>query len=278
MNEQLSKLNEYCTEWDLSQPVHISSTQTSDVYRVNFQGKVAVLKILNSIGKKYESNGPVALKCFNGHGAVDLLNANAGAQLLEYADGRNLRDLVEGGNDEFATQNICEVLTKLHSFSREFPSGIPTLREHFRALFAAAAIEPDSIYAKGARVAENLLASEKDLVLLHGDIHHRNIIESTTRGWLAIDPQCVVGERTYDTANSFFNPDDMPSIVEAEERVRLLCRIFSEKLKFDSKRVLEFAFVHGCLSSVWCNEDGQNPESRLRITKLIHRLLLSDEY
>jgi streptomycin 6-kinase len=44
-------------------------------------------------------------------------------------------------------------------------------------------------------------------VPLHGDIQHGNILDFGSRGWLAIDPKGLIGERSFDYANLFCNPE-----------------------------------------------------------------------
>ena len=43
--------------------------------------------------------------------------------------------------------------------------------------------------------------------MLHGDLHHDNVLDFGERGWLAIDPKRLLGERGFDFANIFTNPD-----------------------------------------------------------------------
>jgi streptomycin 6-kinase len=64
----------------------------------------------------------------------------------------------------------------------------------------------ESIYLRSAALAERLLSDPREVRVLHGDIHHRNIRQSA-RGWLAFDPKGLVGERTYDCANTLYNPE-----------------------------------------------------------------------
>jgi aminoglycoside/hydroxyurea antibiotic resistance kinase len=42
--------------------------------------------------------------------------------------------------------------------------------------------------------------------VLHGDLHHGNVLDFGLRGWLAIDPKGLLGERGFDFANIFTNP------------------------------------------------------------------------
>jgi streptomycin 6-kinase len=43
-----------------------------------------------------------------------------------------------------------------------------------------------------------LAGSRTDPILLHGDLHHANMV-SSPRGWLAIDPLPMLGQCAYDT-------------------------------------------------------------------------------
>jgi streptomycin 6-kinase len=264
------------TEWKLTNPRLITETSTSHVFKVALDGQEAVLKILTELGQRDESDGAIALRHFDGHGAARLLNADEGAHLLSFVDGGFLKELVTAGNDSGATQIICDVLRRLHGSLSELPSGLRSMEENFRSLFAFAKANPhDTMMAKAARVAEHLLHTEQERVVLHGDVHHKNILECSQRGWLAIDPKGLIGERAYDFANVFYNPDDIPFIVERTERVQKLGSAISDQLKTEPKRVLEFAFAFGCLSACWAIEDGLNPARRLRIAGMINGLLES---
>ncbi len=85
--------------------------------------------------------------------------------------------------------------------------------------------------------------------MLHGDIHHCNIRQSS-RGWLAFDPKGVVGERTYDCANTLCNPA-MPEIVHNETRLLTNAAILADTLAIDLSRVLAFTYAYACLNASW---------------------------
>jgi streptomycin 6-kinase len=51
-----------------------------------------------------------------------------------------------------------------------------------------------------------LLAEPREVGVLHGDLHHGNVLDFGVRGWLAIDPKGLLGERGFDFANIFTNP------------------------------------------------------------------------
>ena len=111
--------------------------------------------------------------------------------------------------------------------------------------------------------------------VLHGDIHHENIRYHPQRGWLAFDPKCVYGERTYDCANTLYNPhpDYFTPAFYNEARLLRNAGILAEKLAIDPPRLLAFAFTYGCLSASWSLESGDDPDHALRIAAILERHL-----
>lgn len=250
------------------------TTKTSDVFKVKFQNSEAVLKLLNTEGQVSEAKGALALRCFNGRGAARLFAADAGAHLLEYVDGPALKSLVLEDKDAEATGIICDVLENLHSYSGSIPEGTVILRDHFRSLFKRASAESStSLFGIAAEVAEKLFATEKNVGLLHGDIHHENILHSSARGWLAIDPKYLSGERTYDVANVFYNPMNETEKTASVDVINRRASILAQRLHLDRQRVLEFAFAYGCLSASWSLEDNQSPADALKIASSIRTFI-----
>ena len=250
-----NKLNYYLSAWDLTNPKFLTQTMTSYIYAVTYNTETAILKLL-SPSEIDEQRGAVALRHFDGHGAVRLLHYDEGAHLMEYAAGDELVTLVERGEDENATRIIAQVIKQLHSVPQNIPQdGLLPLERWFGELFNRAAADRqagiESIYVRSASLAERLLATQRDVRVLHGDIHHRNIRQSS-RGWLTFDPKGLVGERTYDCANTLCNPGpDMPELVHNETRLLTNAAILADTLALDLSRVLAFTYAYACLNASW---------------------------
>jgi streptomycin 6-kinase len=273
------RLNDYLEMWELSNLRPLAATRSSHVYTVDFNGETAVLKLLTPIGEE-EKIGAAALRYFDGYGAVRLLRGDDHAHLLEYADGDDLVGLVKSGKDEEATAIIGDVLNQLHSaYQGTQPADLMPLKEWFRSLFNVAEWDQreglDTIYVRGAAVARELLDHPREETVLHGDIHHENIRYKAGRGWLAFDPKGLFGERTYDAANTFNNPLDMPDLVENEQRVLKTADILSQKLNIECSRILAYTFAYTCLSASWWREDGEEAEATqtLRVAEIVEPLL-----
>lgn len=277
-------LNYYLAAWDLSNPKLLTQTLTSSIFAVERERETVILKLLAESEVK-EQAGALALRHFDGHGAVRLLRYNSGAQLLEYASGDELVTLVRRGEDENATRIIAQVLAQLHSVSRPLPTeGFVTLREWFAELLRKAASDKEagtgSIYVRAGNVAERLLAEQRDVRVLHADIHHYNI-RLSPRGWLAFDPKTfLVGERTYDCANTLCNPA-MPELVHNEARLLSTAAILAAALAIDVQRVLAFGYAYGCLNASWWLLHGDSEQARsmidwsLRVSTIIEPYIRS---
>jgi streptomycin 6-kinase len=243
------KLYYYLALWYLSNPQFLARTMTSLIYTVIHETETVILKLL-SPSEIDEQRGAVALRYFDGHGAVRLLRCDEGAQLMEYAAGDELVTLVECGEDENATR----IIAQLHSVSQNIPhDGLVMLESWFEALFNKAASDRqagiDSIYVRSASLARRLLVDQREVRVLHGDIHHRNI-RKTSRGWLTFDPKGLIGERTYDCANTLCNPV-MPELVHNETRLLTNAAILADTLALDLSRVLAFTYAYACLNASW---------------------------
>jgi streptomycin 6-kinase len=207
-----------------------------------------------------EGQGIEALRHFGGQGSVALLAATTDAALLERAQpGIPLSRLVHAGRDDEATAALCEVVAALHRVPAPVgaaAAGYPNVErwgEAFRRYRRAGATTlPARLVERAAAVYEELAASQGERRLLHGDLHHDNILLDHARGWLAIDPKGVLGEPAYELGAALRNPAFVPTPALTDRRVGLIV----ERLGLDRRRLLAWGFAQAVLSAVWAWEDG----------------------
>lgn len=258
--------------WGLSGVKLLTETHTSYVYKAVQNGCTVVLKHLKPAGIDDERHGAAALAHFDGLGAVRLFASTDEAMLLEFADGMDVKAVVMQGDDDKATHIIAQTLSQLHS--KPVPSditGFITLERRFLSLFEKAKSD-NGFYSHAASIARKLLDTSQDIRVLHGDIHHENILFSP-RGWLAIDPKGLVGERTYDAANILCNPAGMDDFVCDPVRISQRIKILCAQTGMDTGRLRHFAFAYTALSAAWSLEDGHNPALALRLGGVLEGLL-----
>jgi len=102
-------------------------------------------------------------------------------------------------------------------------------------------------------------------VVLHGDLHHDNVLDGDLRGWLAIDPKGLVGERGFEYANLFRNPDLGCAL--APGRMQRRIQIVAQEAGLDFRRLLDWVVAYAGLGAAWSLEDGDDPGAGLAIAE-----------
>jgi streptomycin 6-kinase len=117
---------------------------------------------------------------------------------------------------------------------------------------------PDKMITKAESLFRQLLSSSKEQYLLHGDLHHENILYSDSSGWTAIDPKGMVGEREHDciqyTLNHWKQHDDPYQLLKYRASV------LSSLLSLSYDRLIAYGFCHSVLSACWCVEGVEDTE------------------
>ncbi len=161
---------------------------------------------------------------------------------------------------------ICAVVRKLHApKAGPLPNLVPLMR-WFRELKPAAAAH-GGILALSAATADALLASPREVRTLHGDIHHGNILDFGARGWLAIDPRGLIGERGFDYANLFCNPDN--ETATAPGRLARQIEVVADAAGLERNRLLKWVLAWAGLSAAWHVGDGTPPETALSVAEIV---------
>lgn len=262
--------NTWLNRWGLTPDGEPFETHTSQLLPVVVvkDGQKAILKITDDDSERI---GCELMVWWNGNGAAKVLAHAAGAILLERATGtESLADMSWTGNDAQACRIICHAASRLHLSRNASTPALTPLHHWFRDL-APAAKKHGGILTRCDSVANVLLSSPHDAVVLHGDLHHGNILDFGTRGWLAIDPKGLVGERGFDYANIFTNPDlaepTRPVAIEPEiftQRVNIV----SEIARIERQRLLMWIVAWCGLSSVWFLQEGDSATVPQRIAEL----------
>jgi streptomycin 6-kinase len=213
-----------------------------------------------------EKDGAGLMQWYAGAGAARVLARDDDAVLLERArDAPSLARMVREGRDDEASRIICETVAALHTQRAAPPPTLVPLDVWFGALWPAAATH-GGVLRTAATVAGKLLAGPQDVRVLHGDIHHGNILNFGPRGWLAIDPKGLMGERAFDYANLFCNPDH--NVATQLGRLTRQLAVVSRAAGLDAGRLSAWVTAWAGLSATFLMEDGLPPEGALRVAAL----------
>jgi streptomycin 6-kinase len=230
---------------------------------VLFEGEAAMLKIA---AVEEERRGAAVLEWWGGRGAARVLARQRDAVLLERATGTAcLAEMARTGNDEQACRVLCAVAAQLHAPRDKKLPELMALTDWFRELEPAAA-RHGGILIRCARSARALLDDPREVTVLHGDLHHGNVLDFGERGWLAVDPKGLIGERGFDFANIFTNPDlDDPSRPVATEPGCFARRIeiVAGTAGLSRRRLVSWILAWTGLSAAWFLGDGDHQSAAI---------------
>jgi streptomycin 6-kinase len=223
-------------------------------------GAPAVLKL--GVPRAELTTEIAALELYGGADACRLPASDAaGAALLLERLTPGI-DLTTIADEAMAMRIAAQVMRQIHHAPparHRFPhvagwlAGLARLRPYFGG---GTGPFPEALVARAEALSAALLASSAPEVVLHGDLHHFNMLQSE-RGWLAIDPKGVIGEPAYEAGALLRNP--LPHILTLPNRRAVLARrsaLLAAALELDVTRIRQWAAVQAVLSAWWDVEDG----------------------
>ena len=212
-----------------------------------------VLKL--GIDQKELSREASALRALKGHGVVDLLSEGDGFLLLEAAvPGLSLNSSFPL-QDEQGVGVIAGIMRTLHQ-ARLPPAGkFPGLQNWLIKLDAFWDI-PLPCLEKARSLRDALLETASSQVLLHGDLHHGNILQGK-ENWVAIDPKGVIGDPVYEAVAFILNPMEKLTLhPQAADIIHHRINVLSELINISPLRLRDWCFVQSVLGWAWALEDG----------------------
>ena len=275
--ESLPRLIAECEDrWQIvvGSPLDLSYSYVAPAVTAN--GQEIVLKI--GVPNPELSSEIRALQSYAGGAAVRLLDFDEGRGFLlmeRLTPGQMLSSLAD---DEQATRTAAQVMRELW---RPLPSnslfpaagkwaeGLGRLRQRFNG--GTGPFQPRLVEMAESLFRE-LLSSSEPPVLLHGDLHHFNILSAQRRPWIAIDPKGVAGERAYEVGALLRNPN--PRLCTDAEVQHRRVDVLREELALDKHRIVGWGMAQAVLSAWWSYEDsGSGWESECACAEVLARLM-----
>ena len=217
----------------------------------------------------------LALRCFAGDGAVVLIDSDTeiGALLLQRVVPGTF--LHESLSEESSIVTAAALMRRLWR-DPDNSGSFPTLPEWFSAFDRFQPRDNETLAAlleNAKPILRDLLAGKQNNVLLHGDLHHANILFSSVSGWVAIDPKGVLGNRGYEIGPFMLNM--IPREAADDHIHQILSKrlsVFARELNTDRKRMARWSFCYSVLSAVWNIEDSEEPAETVRVAQILQEL------
>ncbi len=221
-----------------------------------------------------------ALRLYDGRGCVRLLDADpdAGILLLERLYPGEMLTIIT--DDDEATRVAAQVMQTLwrplpasHSFPSvaDWAAGLAELRQ---ALGGGTGPFDKKLVETAESLYTDLLVSSSAAVLLHGDLHHYNIL-SAGGDWRVIDPKGVAGEPAYEIGALLRNPFNLFDEPDLKGVTARRLDILAEALGMDRERLRQWSLAQAVLSAWWSYEDGGDPadwEPTMRLADVLAEL------
>lgn len=219
-----------------------------------------------------------ALRYYGGGAAVELLDADEqhGLLLLErLRPGARLSEIEDDAQATVIAAGMMRDLWRPLPPEPQFPnaakwaSGLRRLRQRFGGgtgpFDARLAGTAESLF-------DELLASSASPVLVHGDLHHFNVLSATRRPWVAIDPKGLAAERPYETGALLRNPPPGRYLDLAVQCRRVDALV--DELGVNRRRVVGWAAAQAVLAAWWSYDDGGSEwQPAMMCAEVLRRLL-----
>lgn len=248
-------------------------TETSLIAFGRRSDQAVVVRIVKRPGDEWTA-GEV-LRAFDGRGVVRVYGCVEGALLLErITPGRSLVSLTVEGNDDDAIDIIADVIRQMSAST--LPPICATVHDWANAFgwYSAGADRriPQDLVCEAHHWFVVLASSQQNPRLLHGDLHHYNILFDSTRGWLAIDPKGVIGEAEYEIGAVLRNPIERPDLFVSSATIERRVARLATRLSIDFERTLAWGFAQAVLSAIWGVEDGLSVDATAPPLRLAHAI------
>ncbi len=215
-----------------------------------------------------------ALRFFDGKGAVRLLEADEerGMFLLERLQPGDM--LTTLNDDDQATHTAADVMLNLWrpaptegAFIQlsDWFKGFEKLRLRFEG--GTGPLE-ETLVERAEHSVVNFFSEDYVSMLIHGDLHHYNILSSEHR-WMAIDPKGVIGPAAYEVGPLLMNPLGILNRSDALQITKRRTDILSERLGLERERIREWGITHAVLSAWWDLEDHMDWKYSMRCAQVI---------
>ena len=217
----------------------------------------------------------IALNFFQSDNCVKLLKydqnivADATVLMLEYVQpGTSLKDLYLQGQEQQALDVFIRMIQRIYRSplsDQEFQKyeHLQTVVQKLSYLdtFQSKYDGLKRLLPRAIAIKNQLVARQRELYFLHGDLHHENILQKNT-DYVMIDPQGIIGELCYEMSAFLYNP--VITLLEHDDLVSLMKHRFDrleQEFAFNRQRIIEWVFVRSVLAACYYQEDNQDKDN-----------------
>ncbi len=106
-------------------------------------------------------------------------------------------------------------------------------------------------------IGKELFEKYTERVLLHGDLHHHNILLASDGSYKIIDPKGVIGPSIFDIPRFILNEIGLESEKTDADHIKDVINKLAEILDYKKRDLEKLFFMEVILANVWCLESGE---------------------
>ena len=255
-NKVLNDLEKYANIWGLSDFEQVDYYSVNCIFKcVSSKHGLCVLKIGNP--SKETNTEYHILKEYSGRGFCGIYEA-------DIANGVLLVERITPGNQLRAEPDLdkrldifCGLFRGLHIETAD-KANYPTYMQWVSE--AIKNTREQEIYekmAKAEQICRDLCVKYPGEMLLHGDLHHDNILLGGDNRYHIIDPKGVIGDSMFDIPRFILNEFDDVHTEEFYNKLTHITRTLSAKLEILESDIRRLTYVELCLAQCWSADNGR---------------------
>lgn len=113
---------------------------------------------------------------------------------------------------------------------------------------------------RAEEICGDLFDKYAERVVLHGDLHHDNMLLSEEGNYKIIDAKGVLGPQIFDIPRFILNELDEKSGTEGKEYILNVIEKISRLLSYPTTDLKDLFFMETALACAWCLESGDEPD------------------
>ena len=251
----------HAREWNVSIE-EIRTTETSQLGFGALGKQPVVLKVIRKENSEEWRSGDV-LAAFGGGLILPIASAPGAVLLPRLVPGYDLASICLVGRDDEATEIIGSLVHRMPAVDVDPAAwgSVDRMQPDFAKYHdAGEGWIPRAFVDRAEALFGDLCGTQRNVRLLHGDLHHYNVLFDVSAGWVAIDPWGAMGEIEFEVGASLRNP--AMDLLLSPRAIERRLRTYEDRLKLDTGRALKWAFATTVLGILWPFEQGVGPDLR----------------
>lgn len=124
------------------------------------------------------------------------------------------------------------------------------------------------------KICRDLCEKYVNEMLLHGDLHHDNILLGNDNQYYIIDPKGVICDVVFDIPRFIINEFEDEINESFKVKYNFIIKTLSEKLSIPQIDLLKLVYVEMCMANSWCVESNEEPN--MQYVEFTKEILLKD--